>query len=90
MRVIRESCWREEALKIRYRDKDDQVTDRTIWPLAIVYFHSMLVVLESCYLHADFRIFRFERIESGQNDAVSFRPRRVALLCTYLARLENR
>ncbi len=87
MRVIREGCWREEALMIRYTDKGGAVTERTIWPLAIVYFDNMLVVLAWCCLRGDFRIFRAERIAAVENAGVSFRPRRVALLRTYLADL---
>jgi predicted DNA-binding transcriptional regulator YafY len=87
MRVIREGCWREEALAIRYSDKSGDVTDRTIWPLAIVYFDNMLVVLAWCCLREDFRIFRAERIMAVENTVTSFRPKRVALLRTYLAKL---
>jgi predicted DNA-binding transcriptional regulator YafY len=89
MRVIREGCWREEALAIRYTDKGDAVTDRTIWPLAIVYFDDMLVVLAWCCLREDFRIFRAERIVKVEATDTSFRPRRVALLRTYLAQLNK-
>ncbi len=87
MRVIREGCWREEALAIRYTDKGGEVTDRTIWPLAIVYFDNMLVILAWCCLREGFRIFRAERIMSVEDAGTSFRPRRVALLRTYLAQL---
>ena len=89
MRIIREGCWREEALIIRYTDKGGEVTDRTIWPLAIVYFKNMLVILAWCCLRVDFRIFRAERISTVENAAMSFRPRRVALLRTYLAQLQG-
>jgi predicted DNA-binding transcriptional regulator YafY len=87
MRVIREGCWREEALAIRYSDKSGEVTDRTIWPLAIVYFDNMLVVLAWCCLREDFRIFRAERIMTVENAGTGFRPKRVGLLRTYLAKL---
>jgi predicted DNA-binding transcriptional regulator YafY len=89
MRIIREGCWREEALLIRYSDRGGEVTDRTIWPLAIVYFDNMLVVLAWCCLREDFRIFRTERIMAVNNAGTSFRPRRVALLRTYLAQLNR-
>ncbi len=87
MRIIREGCWREEALKIRYTDKEGEVTERTIWPLAIVYFDKMLVVLAWCCIGEDFRIFRAERIMMVETAGASFRPKRVALLRTYLAKL---
>jgi predicted DNA-binding transcriptional regulator YafY len=89
MRIIREGCWREEALMIRYTDKASAVTDRTIWPLAIVYLDNMLVVLAWCCLREDFRIFRAERITTVEATKVSFRPRRVVMLRTYLAELKK-
>lgn len=87
MKVIREGCWREEALTIRYADRGGEVTERNIWPLAIMYVSEMLVVLAWCCLREDFRMFRAERIQTVQATNASFRPRRVALLRTYLAKL---
>jgi predicted DNA-binding transcriptional regulator YafY len=88
MAAIREGCWREEALRIRYADRTGAVTDRTVWPLAIVYLDDMLVVLAWCCLREGFRKFRAERIRRVEATGTSFRPRRVALLRTYLAELE--
>jgi predicted DNA-binding transcriptional regulator YafY len=87
MRIIREGCWREEAVMIRYTDKSGEFTERNIWPLAIVYFDNMLVVLSWCCLRGDFRMFRAERIMVVEATGVSFRPKRVALLRTYLVQL---
>ena len=87
MRIIRDGCWREEALIIRYTDKGGYESERTIWPLAIVYLDKMLVVLAWCCLRKAFRIFRAERIITVAATEASFRPRRVALLRTYLAQL---
>jgi predicted DNA-binding transcriptional regulator YafY len=87
MRIIRDGCWREEALVIRYTDKGGAASERTIWPLAIVYLDKMLVVLAWCCLRKAFRIFRAERIMMVEATKVSFRPRRVALLRTYLSQL---
>ena len=89
MKVIREGCWREEALLIRYTDKAGAATQRTVWPLAIVYFDDMLVVLAWCCLREGFRIFRAERIGAVESTGASFRPKRVALLRTYLAELKR-
>jgi predicted DNA-binding transcriptional regulator YafY len=85
MGIIRESCWREEAMTIRYQDRTGEPSERTIWPLAIVYLNNMLVVLAWCCLREDFRMFRAERIVSTALAGASFRPRRAALLRTYLA-----
>lgn len=88
MDVLRHACWREEALAIGYTDRDGAVTHRTIWPLAIVYVDRMLVVLARCCLRDDFRMFRVERMTSVTPVGTTFRPRRAALLRTFLARLD--
>lgn len=87
MGLIREGCWREEALAIRYTDRAGEATERTIWPLAIVYLDRMLVVLAWCCLREGFRIFRAERITAIESTGASFRPKRAALLRTYLVEL---
>ena len=90
MEAIRHACWQEEALTIRYADKSNAVTERTIYPLAVMYTEGALTVLAWCCLREDFRMFRRERISSIQRTGKSFRPRRVALLRDYLAVLAKR
>jgi predicted DNA-binding transcriptional regulator YafY len=90
MSVIRQSCWREEALAIRYADADGSVTERTIRPLALAYHQNVLAVLAWCCLRKDFRIFRADRISAAVRTGESFRPQRASLLRTYLERLHSR
>lgn len=89
MDLIRQGCWREEQLAIRYTARDGVATSRAIWPLAIVYVDKMLVVLAHCCLRDDFRMFRVDRIVEAAGTGISFRPRRAALLRMYLARLDD-
>jgi predicted DNA-binding transcriptional regulator YafY len=74
-------------LLIRYADRSSEFTERQIWPLAIMYVSHMLVLLAWCCLREDFQMFRAERIQSVEATSVSFRPRRVVLLRTYLVKL---
>ena len=90
MAMLRRACWDERALRISYADKGDAVTERVIWPLAVVYSERSLVVLAWCCLREDFRMFRPERIREIAAEGGSFRPRRAGLLREYLARLEAR
>jgi predicted DNA-binding transcriptional regulator YafY len=90
MDTIRQACWSEEALTIRYADKGHAVTARTILPLAIVYTDRTLTLLAWCCLREGFRMFRLERIIELQAPGTSFRPKRAALLRTYLAELTKR
>lgn len=88
MAMLRQACWDERALRISYADKGDAVTERVIWPLAVVYSERSLVVLAWCCLREDFRMFRPQRMLEVVAESGSFRPRRVALLREYLGRLE--
>lgn len=89
MTLLRQACWREEAVEIGYTAGDGSVTQRTIWPLAIVYVEGMQVVLARCCLRDDFRMFRIDRMTTATGAGTSFRPKRAALLRRYLARLDD-
>lgn len=88
--IVRQACWREEALAIRYTDKAGAVSERTILPLAIVYTEGALTVLAWCCLREAFRMFRSDGIGELRLVGTSFRPRRVVLLRDYLAALRAR
>jgi predicted DNA-binding transcriptional regulator YafY len=90
MSTIRHACWREQGLTIRYADCGHAITERMILPLAIVYSERTLMVLAWCCLREAFRMFRLERIIELRTSGISFRPRRAALLRTYLAELRER
>ncbi len=87
--TIRRACWEERSLKINYADKSGALTRRTIHPLAIVYSDRTLTLLAWCCLREAFRMFRLERISEVEPAGTSFRPRRAALLRSYLAQLEE-
>jgi predicted DNA-binding transcriptional regulator YafY len=83
MEVLRNACWEEHSLHIRYRDLADKITQREIWPLAISYAEHSLMLLAHCRLRMDFRVFNLTRIEDMRPGEVSFRPRRVSLIRDY-------
>ncbi|WMT92931.1 YafY family protein [Pelagibacterium sp. H642] len=88
--LIREACWEENALAIRYADKDHAVTERTILPLAVMYTDRTLTVLAWCCLREAFRMFRIDRMIEVRLACMSFRPRRASMLRAYLAELNSR
>ena len=90
MQTIREACWKEEALAIRYADRGHAFSDRTILPLAVMYTDRALTVLAWCCMRKAFRMFRTDRILSVSLGGTSFRPRRAAMLRTYLEELNGR
>ena len=87
---LRDACWREQEVWIRYLDADGDATERTIRPLALVYNESCVTILAWCCLREDFRMFRTDRITEVRPGGTSFRPRRVTLLREYSARLQER
>ena len=73
-------------MDIDYADAEGRATRRRIWPLSVVFFERVLIVLSYCTLRQDFRSFRLDRIGQMQVTGESFRPRRAALLRQYLER----
>ena len=87
LNTLRQGCWNEAAVSIRYADKSGALTERTIFPLAIAYLDRKLMVLAWCCLRQGFRMFQSDHISTADMTGQSFRPRRVAMLRTYLAEL---
>lgn len=81
--LFRQAAWDELALSISYRDIEERVTSREIWPLGISYGEGAPYLLAWCCLRDDYRIFHAGRVETAQLNGRSFRPRRVALLRSY-------
>ncbi|MEM5585699.1 YafY family protein [Roseibium sp. AS2] len=84
--LLREACWQEFSLTMTYRDLQDRVTTRDIWPLGLSYSETSLVLLAMCRLRDDYRLFHISRIMSLQRGADSFRPKRAALIRAYVHR----
>jgi predicted DNA-binding transcriptional regulator YafY len=57
-------AWARNGRKIAlvYRDKNDEVSDRIVWPLAIAYFDAARVLVAWCELREGFRDFRADRV----------------------------
>ena len=85
--LYRQACWDEMALDIQYLDKAGQTSARQIYPLSIVYAETVVTLLAWCCLRSDFRQFIIARVQNATLTKTCFRPRRVALLRDYLARL---
>ncbi len=71
-----------------YSFQNGKEGERRIWPLAIVYLDGMLVVLAWCCLREDSRKFLVSRILKVEATDETFRPRRSAMLRTFLKGLK--
>lgn len=88
-KALRKACWDEEQVIFDYADKAGAPTRREVQPLSIVFFEQSHCLMAWCLLRQDFRMFRLDRMTSLSRSGTSFRPRRVALLRDYLARVRD-
>lgn len=69
--VVRQAIRDERKLTIIYRDEQGRETNRTIRPIALIYYSSYANVVAWCELREDIRNFRADRIEkSSATDAL--------------------
>jgi predicted DNA-binding transcriptional regulator YafY len=61
--AIRKAIRAQSKLKMGYLDADDEETQRTVWPFALGYFNSSLILAAWCELRQDYRHFRIDRIQ---------------------------
>lgn len=87
---IREACWAETVLDIRYTDAGGSATRRRVWPLSVVFLDRTLMLLAFCTLRQDFRRFQLDRMQDVALTDDSFRPRRVPLLREMIAQMRAR
>jgi len=61
-------AWARKGYKIAlvYRDRDGQVSKRTVWPVAIAYFDAARVLVAWCELRKGFRDFRIDRTVNAE------------------------
>jgi predicted DNA-binding transcriptional regulator YafY len=65
--MLRKATQQSEKLRISYADAKDQVTRRTIWPLALIFYTHATSVCTWCELRQDFRMLRADRIKALEN-----------------------
>ena len=86
--VLRMAARNEQAVHIYYADAKGAQTDRTIWPLSLVFMDQTLMLLAKCQMRQGFRAFRADRITQLETTDQSFRPHRTSLLRDFLAELQ--
>lgn len=62
MALVRDCIRDETKISIDYLDLKEQVTKRTIWPVAVAFFAESTLLAAWCELRSDFRHFRIDRI----------------------------
>jgi predicted DNA-binding transcriptional regulator YafY len=60
--LLRDAIRRQRKVAISYEDAQGALSDRTIWPIAIVYFDDVRIVAAWCEERSAFRHFRVDRL----------------------------
>jgi predicted DNA-binding transcriptional regulator YafY len=61
--LLRDAIRRQRKAEIRYQDAHGTPSDRTIWPIAIVYFDDVRLLAAWCEHRSAFRHFRIDRLQ---------------------------
>jgi len=61
--LLRDAIRRQRKVAISYEDAQGALSDRTIWPIAIVYFDDVRIVAAWCEERSAFRHFRVDRLQ---------------------------
>ncbi|UAK25768.1 helix-turn-helix transcriptional regulator [Sphingomonas nostoxanthinifaciens] len=61
--LLRDAIRRQRKVEIRYEDAQGTSSDRTIWPIAIVYFDDVRILAPWCEQRSAFRHFRVDRLQ---------------------------
>lgn len=61
--ALREAIRRQRKVAISYTDNHGASSDRTVWPIAIVYFENVRLLAAWCERRSAFRNFRVDRLK---------------------------
>ena len=78
--LLRVAIREERKLQITYGDASGAVSQRVVWPFALVYFDQSRVLMCWCELRSDFRNFRTDRITEAERLETRYPKHRQALL----------
>jgi len=83
--MVRQAIRSEQKLAIAYRDEQGQPTERSICPLALVYYSASTNLVAWCELREAFRTFRADRIETSEVLDAHFTGRGDGLRAAWIA-----
>ncbi len=86
---LRQAIKQREKLSIHYQDEKQAESERTIWPLGLVYWGKVWTLVSWCELRDDYRSFRIDRIKNLTSANESFEASDEISLKNYLSRFEE-
>lgn len=78
--ALRLAVRNERKVTISYRDGDNTITERTVWPFVIGFFDKVRVFAGWCELRQDFRSFRLDRVTRMEVSNARYPRPRAAML----------
>jgi predicted DNA-binding transcriptional regulator YafY len=66
MAEVRHAIRNGRKIALGYRDEQDQVSQRTVWPFAVGYHETVRLIIGWCELRTDFRTFRTDRVTAAE------------------------
>jgi predicted DNA-binding transcriptional regulator YafY len=72
-----------------YTTPEGEITQRTVRPLALLFYGAVWLMLAWCELRQDFRSFRLDRMTRIDITAARFKPERGKTLPDYVRRTDN-
>ncbi|MCD7061316.1 helix-turn-helix transcriptional regulator [Pelagibacterium xiamenense] len=83
---MRRALREERVIHLGYKDRNDAVTTRDVWPVALGYRDDGQMLLAHCTLRNDFRSFAISRILEARVTDERMPKRRQTLLSAWIAR----
>lgn len=77
--MLRQAIRDERKIEFQYRDQHKAISDRTVRPLALVYYVDALVLAAWCELRSAYRHFRVDRINQCSMTESDFKESGAAL-----------
>jgi predicted DNA-binding transcriptional regulator YafY len=88
MAVLRQGVRERARLRIGYSDAAGAVTERVVWPLALLFYSHVTLLGAWCELRAGYRFFRTDRIKGLEATGQCFDTRNGAMLEEMMTRHE--
>ncbi|UVF17750.1 YafY family transcriptional regulator [Microvirga terrae] len=73
--AVRLAIREERKIELAYRDEQGRRTERTIWPIALIYYPETVNIVAWCELRRDLRHFRADRVENALEADAFFKGR---------------
>lgn len=86
-KTLRQACEQHIKLRMHYTDGEDNISQRTIWPLSLLFWGKSWTLLSWCELRDDYRSFRIDRMHDPIEQVGHYTPSQDRSLDDYLKRI---